>query len=315
VQPGVLSVDQTSQAFTSTVSAGTGKAASPAQFDDFVVTRNADVSTPSLFGAIAAGSSWDTLVYDMRRTTISINGPTAPAERSKLTLGAVALDSFQVAYTSDDTPAVETTSYKFGEITSTTFDNTGKSTATFSYSLLTHSTTVRSSTTTTLAASVNPSMFGQPVTFTATITGNSPTGTVTFRDGETVLNTAPLSSGGIATFTIASMTAGVHHITATYNGDSSNKSSTTVPVIWPVHPTATTVKIIEHSSKALTARVKVVKPGQGPAKGFVKFYVKGVFAGQAAVNHNGLATLTLKDPAPGFTKAFFISRNFALSHS
>lgn len=42
-------------------------------------------------------------------------------------------------------------------------------------------------TTTTLASSANPSVFGQSVTFTGT--GATPTGTVTFEDGEATLGT------------------------------------------------------------------------------------------------------------------------------
>jgi hypothetical protein len=45
----------------------------------------------------------------------------------------------------------------------------------------------------TLTSSQNPSNFGQAVTFTATVTGTSPTGTVTFKDGATVLGTGTLS--------------------------------------------------------------------------------------------------------------------------
>jgi hypothetical protein len=49
-------------------------------------------------------------------------------------------------------------------------------------------------TTVTLTSSQNPSQFGQPVTFTATVTGSSPTGTVIFMDGGTVLATVPLNA-------------------------------------------------------------------------------------------------------------------------
>lgn len=52
-------------------------------------------------------------------------------------------------------------------------------------------------TTTTLTSSLNPSLVGQSVTFTATVTPNSgsvaPTGTVTFYDGATVIGTGMLS--------------------------------------------------------------------------------------------------------------------------
>jgi hypothetical protein len=56
------------------------------------------------------------------------------------------------------------------------------------------------SSTTSLTSSVNPSAFGQLVTFTATVTGSSgpgkPTGSVMFKDGGVPLGTAPLNSAG-----------------------------------------------------------------------------------------------------------------------
>src|SRR5262249_58437238 len=60
-------------------------------------------------------------------------------------------------------------------------------------------------TSTSLASSANPSVFGQTVIFTATVTANAPgrgtpTGTMTFLDGTTVLGTSSLS-GGTASFT------------------------------------------------------------------------------------------------------------------
>src|SRR3979409_1120111 len=77
---------------------------------------------------------------------------------------------------------------------------------------------------TTLISSRNPSALGQAVTFTATVKPASgtvtPTGTVTFNDGATVLGSGPLS-GGTATFTTSGLGAGVHSITAVYGGDAS----------------------------------------------------------------------------------------------
>ena len=61
---------------------------------------------------------------------------------------------------------------------------------------------------------------GVAVTFTATVsgTGGSPTGTVTFKNGTTVLGTATIS-GGVATFVTSTLPAGTDQITAVYNGD------------------------------------------------------------------------------------------------
>jgi hypothetical protein len=74
------------------------------------------------------------------------------------------------------------------------------------------------STATSVSSSRNPSTHTQSVTFTATVTSSfgTPTGTVSFYDGTTLLATVPLSSGQ-ATYTKTSFTTGNHTITATYN--------------------------------------------------------------------------------------------------
>jgi hypothetical protein len=68
------------------------------------------------------------------------------------------------------------------------------------------------------ASSLTPSVSGQSVTFTATVSPAGATGTVQFLDGATVLGTAALS-GGSAALTTASLSAGSHSITTTYSGD------------------------------------------------------------------------------------------------
>jgi len=77
-------------------------------------------------------------------------------------------------------------------------------------------------TTTTLVSSSNPSIAGRAVTFTATVkpySGTAPDGEmITFKNGATVLGTAPLS-GGSASLTVASLPMGTFNITATYTFD------------------------------------------------------------------------------------------------
>ena len=78
------------------------------------------------------------------------------------------------------------------------------------------------STSTAVSSSLNPSLLGQSVTFTATVTslGGTPTGTVQFKDGATNLGLpVTLNGSGQATFTTSSLTAGTHTITAVYSGD------------------------------------------------------------------------------------------------
>jgi len=86
-------------------------------------------------------------------------------------------------------------------------------------------------TTTTLAPSVNPVILGNPVTFQVTVAPNTvgstnATGTVTFKDGDTVLGSQPLDSTGHASLTTSGLTVGPHAITAAYSGDTNFSGST-----------------------------------------------------------------------------------------
>ncbi|MHB8724579.1 MAG: Ig-like domain-containing protein, partial [Casimicrobiaceae bacterium] len=91
-------------------------------------------------------------------------------------------------------------------------------------------------TTTTLASSANPANAGAPVTLTASVTGSSPTGSVSLADGGSALagctGLALTGSGSTVTAacTTSSLAAGTHSLVATYSGDSANapSSSTTL---------------------------------------------------------------------------------------
>jgi hypothetical protein len=80
-----------------------------------------------------------------------------------------------------------------------------------------------------LASSANPSLVSTAVTFTATVTGagGTPTGTVSFYDGTKLLGTTNLNAAGAATFTISTLAAGAHKITAVYSGDGTFSSGGT----------------------------------------------------------------------------------------
>jgi hypothetical protein len=81
---------------------------------------------------------------------------------------------------------------------------------------------------TALSSSINPSDFGQHVTFTAAVTSAAgvPAGSVTFKDGAATLGTRTLDGAGVATFTTSALAAGVHTITAEYAGGSDHLAGT-----------------------------------------------------------------------------------------
>jgi|HubBroStandDraft_2_1064218.scaffolds.fasta_scaffold00573_10 hypothetical protein len=85
---------------------------------------------------------------------------------------------------------------------------------------------------TLLSANINPATAGQAVTFTATVSPSTATGTVQFVDvlngAPTVLGTATLSSG-TAALTIA-LSSGTNSITAVYSGDTNDTPSTSAPL-------------------------------------------------------------------------------------
>lgn len=87
-------------------------------------------------------------------------------------------------------------------------------------------------TTTNLNSSLNPSVFGQAVTLTATVTSafGTPTGgTVNFKDGGTSIsgcNAQALDASSKATCTTAALSVASHTITAVYSGDADYSGST-----------------------------------------------------------------------------------------
>jgi hypothetical protein len=134
-----------------------------------------------------------------------------------LTLGTSALNASGVATFSTSTLAVGTHSI--------TAHYSGDDTHTGSTSPVLLQIVNTLPTTTTLASSDNPSRTGRPVTFTATVSPSTATGTVEFFDGSASLGTVALSSGQ-ASLTTSSLAAGKHSITAIYSGNANLASST-----------------------------------------------------------------------------------------
>src|SRR5262249_6876561 len=135
----------------------------------------------------------------------------------------------------------------------------------------------------TVGSSVNPSVFGQSVTFTATVTAvapgaGTPSGTVTFKDGGRTVSTQRLS-GGVATFTTSALSVGSHSVTATYSGDSNFNATgmggSTAPALNQVVNKANSLSSVSSSVNpsvfgqpvTFTATVTAVAPGAGTPSG------------------------------------------------
>ena len=164
------------------------------------------------------------------------------------------------------------------------------------------------SSTTQVASSANPSVFGQSVTFLVSVSPSSgsgtPTGTVMFGDGATTLGTISLSSGQ-ATFTTSSLALGAHTITAAYGGDTNfpaSSGSVTQTVNQAV--TGTTISsspnpAVAGQSVTFTATVSPLAPGSGTPTGSVTFTDGATTLGTAGLNSSGQAMLTVPSLSPG----------------
>src|SRR5207253_335158 len=155
------------------------------------------------------------------------------------------------------------------------------------------------------------SKFGEQVTFTATVTVDSPgaglpTGTVTFKDGATILGTGFVGGGGQATFSISSLAVGSHSISAEYGGDPSfNGSSDSLSQVVDKADTTTSLTSSVNPSKfgqavTFTATVTVNGPGAGNPSGTVQFKDGSTDLGSIPVDTStGKAVLSTSDLSVG----------------
>jgi uncharacterized repeat protein (TIGR03803 family) len=163
-------------------------------------------------------------------------------------------------------------------------------------------------TTTTLASALNPSTYGQPITFTATVSsaGPVPTGTVTFKSGSTSLGTASLS-GGVAKITTSTLAAGTATITASYGGDTANAKSTSTGLKQVVDQASSTTTIVSSVNPSKVGqKVKftatVTSPTTKPT-GIVTFMDGSQTLGTGAVAEgSGMASYTTSTLAAGSHK-------------
>jgi large repetitive protein len=178
--------------------------------------------------------------------------------------------------------------------------------------------TVVNATTTTLTSSLNPSGFGQSVSFTATVTTGANTGaltgTVTFYyDGTAFPGTAgcanpvTLTGQGTATCASTALTVGTHQITATYNDTSNPPShfSSTSAELTQVVLEGTTTNLTSSGNpstvgQSVTFTALVTSAGGNVAPdGNVVFYDGSTLLGASTLSIAGSATFTTSTLADG----------------
>ncbi len=157
-------------------------------------------------------------------------------------------------------------------------------------------------TTTALGSSLSNSIFGQSITFTATVTPQGagvPTGVVTFKDGTTTLGTGTLDASGIASFNSAALSAGAHSITAVYAGDGAFAASTSAALAQQVNQASTTATVNSAPNPttfgqavSISATVVTVAPGAGTPTGSVTFFDGATSLGSGTLNASGVATIS-----------------------
>ena len=163
---------------------------------------------------------------------------------------------------------------------------------------------------TSVSSSADPSIHGQAVTFTASVSssGDAPSGTVQFRiDGADYGSVQSLDGGGHASVIASDLGVGSHDVGAAFTSDNPNVQSSTgvlsigivdLPQIVNPADTTTTVVASQNPSEfgdavTFTASVAAVPPGGGAPTGTVQFEDDGVALGTPRpVDGAGDAVLT-----------------------
>jgi hypothetical protein len=154
-------------------------------------------------------------------------------------------------------------------------------------------TVVKATSSIALASSLNPSIAGQAVVFTVTVTPASATGTVQIFDGGTSLGTATLTNG-TGSFTTSALAAGTHSIKAVYSGDAVTSGSTSSIVTQTVKiATTTTLTSSQNPANHNNTIVFTAKATPIASTGSVQFFDGTTLLGISTLN-NGSASLSKK---------------------
>jgi len=185
-------------------------------------------------------------------------------------------------------------------------------------------------TSTSLTTFPNPSVVGQSVAMTASITpvpaGAPPLGTVSFYNGSTVVGTAAVNASGVATFATSSLPSGPNLVKATYSGNMEFAAS-----VSPVSTQTVTGTSLTSTSTTTSASPNPAAPGEsvlltatvapaptGSPLGTVSFFNHSTQLSTADLNSSGVATFRTSALPPGsnsITAAYSGNASFAESTS
>jgi hypothetical protein len=169
--------------------------------------------------------------------------------------------------------------------------------------VLSQNVVAKTATTTTVSSSLNPSYVGQLVTFAASVTPSAATGTVTFKQGQTVLGTGTLT-GGQATFNTSTLPAGSLSIVAVYGGDAQYASSNSTTITETVNKVATTTMLISSPNPSsvgqlVTFTATVTSSTGATPNGTVAFMQGGTTLGTATIDASGRASCSTSTLSKG----------------
>jgi Bacterial Ig-like domain (group 3)/FG-GAP repeat len=162
-------------------------------------------------------------------------------------------------------------------------------------------------TSTSLTSTLNPSIYGQSVTWTATVAISGsvpPTGKVKFTWGTYTIAIAALNTSGVAALTKSNLNAGTYSLTAIYMGDENNLGSTSSVVNQVVTETKSSATLTSSpnpstAGQAVTFTATIKSPTVA-ATGPVTFTAGKTVLGTAQLA-NGKATFTISTLAVGTT--------------
>ena len=274
-------------------------------------------STSPAFTQVIARAAL-TVVADNQTVAFGQPDPTLTYKASGFQLGDTAATVLTGALIRDPGEAVGSYTIRQGTLAAN---------ANYTISYIAGTLVIESHTKTTITASTASPIYGQSVTFTATLTATDPgspipSGPVTFSDGTTVLGTAALDTGGKAAFSTTAINAGSRTITAALLNNPCYDSSSASTTLWVDQAGTSTALAASSNVSALgqsvtfTATVRPMAPGGATPSGTVTFMDGTKNLGTGTLDSNGKASVTTAALTIGIhsiTASYGGSGNFTVS--